>query len=91
MEHQKLIEAQFTNAIEKCEFEAYYQPKVDIKTGRIIGAEALCRWIKDGRVISPAEFIPILEQSNAICQLDFYILDKVCKDIKGGSIGRASP
>ena len=82
VEHIRIIESQFYAGLKNNELEAYYQPKVDIKTGRIIGAEALCRWIKDGRVISPAEFIPILEQSNAICQLDFYILDKVCKDIK---------
>ena len=83
MEHQKLIEAQFTNAIEKCEFEAFYQPKVDIASGRIIGAEALCRWIKNGMIVPPIEFIPILEQSNAICTLDFYMLDRTCKDIRG--------
>jgi sensor c-di-GMP phosphodiesterase-like protein len=61
MEHHKLIETQFSNAIEKCEFEAFYQPKVDIASGRIIGAEALCRWIKNGMIVPPIEFIPILE------------------------------
>lgn len=83
MEHHKLIEAQFTNAIDKEEFTAFYQPKVDIATGRIIGAEALCRWIRNGKIVPPMEFIPILEMSSAICTLDFYMLDRACKDIRG--------
>lgn len=82
IDHRKMIEAQFVAALENGEFAAFYQPKVDIKTGRVVGTEALCRWIKDGRVIPPIEFIPILEQSNAICKLDFYMLDKVCQDIR---------
>ncbi|MBO6140889.1 MAG: GGDEF domain-containing protein [Ruminococcus sp.] len=83
IEHRKMIESQFSKAIENEEFAAFYQPKVDIATGRIIGAEALCRWIKDGKVVPPISFIPILEQSNAICMLDFYMLDRVCRDISG--------
>jgi EAL domain-containing protein (putative c-di-GMP-specific phosphodiesterase class I) len=42
----------------------------------------LCRWIRDGEVISPADFIPVLEETNDICKLDFYMLDKVCQDIR---------
>ena len=83
IEHRKMIESQFSRAIENEEFTAFYQPKVDIATGKIIGAEALCRWIKDGKVVPPISFIPILEQSNAICTLDFYMLDRVCRDIRG--------
>ena len=83
LDNRKTIESQFAAAIEKREFVAFYQPKVDIATGRIIGAEALCRWIRDGKVVPPMAFIPILEQSNAICTLDFYMLDTVCKDIRG--------
>lgn len=82
VEHARMVETQFYIALEKGELQAFYQPKVDLETGKIIGAEALARWIKDGRVIPPAQFIPILEQSNAVCQLDFYILDRACKDIK---------
>lgn len=82
IEERKLIETQFWAAVENNEFEAYYQPKVNIITGRIAGVEALCRWIKDGKVIPPIDFIPVLEQSIAICKLDFYILDRTCKDIR---------
>ena len=44
--------------------------------------EALCRWIKDKTIIPPNDFIPILEINTDICQLDFYMLDHVCKDIR---------
>lgn len=46
------------------------------------GAEALCRWKHDGRLIPPDEFIPILEQNTDICKLDFYMIDHVCRDIR---------
>ncbi|MDO4863079.1 MAG: bifunctional diguanylate cyclase/phosphodiesterase [Ruminococcus sp.] len=76
------IQQLFEPALAKKEFKVYYQPKVDVDTGEIIGAEALCRWFHDEKLISPAEFIPVLEQSNDICRLDFYILDVVCSDIR---------
>lgn len=72
----------FVEGLEKDEFRAYYQPKVDVETGKIVGAEALCRWIRDGRIVPPAEFIPILEQNTDICRLDYRMLDMVCLDIR---------
>ena len=72
----------FEPALNKREFNVYYQPKVDVNTGEVIGAEALCRWLHGDQMISPATFIPVLEQSNDICRLDFYILDVVCSDIR---------
>ncbi len=72
----------FPEALEKREFKAYYQPKVDVDSGEIVGAEALCRWIRDGAVIPPVEFIPLLEKNTDICTLDFHMLDIVCKDIR---------
>ena len=76
------IQQMFPEALANKEYKVYYQPKIDIGTGIIIGAEALCRWIRGDEVISPADFIPILEQSSDICKLDFYMLDCVCKDIR---------
>ena len=76
------VRRHFEEALEKEYFHAFYQPKVDVKTGKIIGAEALCRWIYEGSVVPPMEFIPILEQNTDICRLDFYMLDRVCKDIR---------
>ena len=76
------VRRHFEDALVKGYFHAFYQPKVDVKTGKIIGAEALCRWIYEGNIIPPMEFIPILEQNTDICRLDFHMLDKVCKDIR---------
>ncbi|MBO4338052.1 MAG: GGDEF domain-containing protein, partial [Lachnospiraceae bacterium] len=77
------IRHRFPKALGSGEFQVYYQPKVNVKTGEIVGAEALCRWIRDGKIIPPLEFIPVLEQTTEICDLDFYVLDSVCKDIRG--------
>ncbi len=76
------ITACFPKAIEKQEFLVYYQPKVDIRTRTVAGSEALCRWFHNGRLVPPAEFIPVLEQGRDICKLDFYMLDTVCRDIR---------
>ena len=77
-----LISAIFPSAIENSEFLVYYQPKVSLGGYKLVGAEALCRWNRDGKLISPADFIPVLEQGMDICRLDFYMLDKVCSHIR---------
>ncbi len=76
------METGFRDALIREEFEVYYQPKVDMETYTMTGAEALCRWNLNDRVVPPEEFIPILEQSMEICALDMYMLDHVCKDIR---------
>ena len=76
------IQQLFPYALRDEEFLVYYQPKIDIETGELYGAEALCRWKRNGSIVPPMEFIPILEQGNEICRLDFYMLDHVCKDIR---------
>lgn len=78
----KSMQDMFPEAIRRQEFLVYYQPKYNINTNKIIGAEALCRWFHDGTLIPPGRFIPILEQSKAICALDFYMLEHVCMDIR---------
>ena len=72
----------FIEGLRNEEFKVYYQPKVDIQTNQLIGAEALCRWIHDGVLIPPMDFIPALERGTDICELDFYMLDHVCRDIR---------
>ena len=72
----------FPEAMRNREYHVYYQPKVDVYNGNIVGAEALCRWIKNGKIIPPGDFIPVLEQGMDICQLDFYMLERVCEDIR---------
>lgn len=75
------IVEEFPKAMEKGEFVAYYQPKVLLETSTLCGAEALCRWVKDGKIVPPMEFIPILEKDGSITRLDFYMLECVCRDI----------
>jgi len=79
---QKQILSVFPEALQKGEFRPYYQPKVNTKTRMLSGAEALVRWERDGRVIAPGEFIPVLETGDSICVLDFYIFEQVCRDIR---------
>lgn len=80
--HVKEIEMMFPSAIENEEFKVFYQPKTQLNNYQLAGAEALCRWFRNGKIISPGEFIPVLEGSKAICTLDFYMLDHVCRDIR---------
>ena len=81
-EHTANIRKQFAEAIANREIVAYYQPKVDVRTGKVVGAEALCRWFRDGKMVMPMEFIPILEMNTDICDLDFYMFETVCRDIR---------
>lgn len=77
------IERQMKKALEKKEFKAFLQPKFDLDSGEIVGAEALVRWIRDdGTMIYPDEFIPVFEENGFIVELDFYILGEVCRMIK---------
>ena len=74
------IQQKLSDALANEEFVPFYQPKVNIITGRIVGGEALCRWFHDGKIIPPAEFIPALEQTNDICMLDLFMLEQVCRN-----------
>ncbi|MCR5690963.1 MAG: GGDEF domain-containing phosphodiesterase [Eubacterium sp.] len=82
MVRDKKIESEFHGALEREEFLVYYQPKVNLKDYTLEGAEALCRWRRNVKLIPPFHFIPVLEQSYAICELDFYMLEHVCKDLR---------
>ncbi|MDE5966501.1 MAG: bifunctional diguanylate cyclase/phosphodiesterase [Lachnospiraceae bacterium] len=82
LKNKEVVEAMFLDAIAREEFVVYYQPKVRLREYVLAGAEALCRWNHNGEMIPPDRFIPILEQSNAICKLDFYMLEHVCRDIR---------
>lgn len=75
----KELEKDMVRALEEGEFKVYLQPKFDLLTKKMVGAEALVRWIKaDGTMIYPDEFIPLFEKNGFICQLDFYMLEQVC-------------
>lgn len=79
---RKRIETMFPDAMRNEEFKVYYQPKVFMKDYKLKGAEALCRWYHEDRIVPPDKFIPVLEQSKDICELDFYMLNHVCADIR---------
>ncbi len=81
-ERVREIELMFPQAIAHEEFKVFYQPKTQLNNYRIAGAEALCRWFRDGKIVPPGEFIPVLESSKSICTLDFYMLARVCRDIR---------
>ncbi len=69
-------------ALSNHEFKMVYQPKVDFKTLKIIGAEALVRWIQnDGKVIFPNDFITEFEKNGFISRLDMYVFEEVCSYI----------
>jgi diguanylate cyclase (GGDEF)-like protein len=80
--HDKELAGAFANALETNEFEVFYQPKIDFSTKKLCGCEALSRWRRNGELLQPGQFIPILEREGTICALDFYVLNKVCEDIK---------
>lgn len=77
----KNIEHTFKDELKKGNFIVYYQPKFDTETGKIIGVEALSRWISNGKVVPPSMFIPILEKNGDIVDLDMFVLESLCKDI----------
>lgn len=79
----KEIERDMLQALESNEFHVYLQPKFNLVTKKIVGAEALVRWIRqDGSMIYPDEFIPVFERNGFIRQLDFYMLKQVCEMLK---------
>lgn len=74
----------FFQALSQHEVVFYLQPQCRASSGKIVGAEALARWIKpDGTVIPPDEFIPILERRGLISDLDMYIWEEVCRWQRG--------
>lgn len=75
-----VISQSIDSALENGEISVWLQPQYNFVTDRIIGAEALCRWTHSSLGwISPGEFIPILERTGQIAQLDYYIWEQACK------------
>ncbi len=77
------LEAELHHALERDELVVYYQPKVDLKTGRILGMEALLRWQHQQLgLVSPSEFIPLAEQTGQIEQVCEWVINMVCRQVK---------
>jgi len=79
---EKEIAFYFKEAVKNRDFKIYYQPIVDVTTEKMIGAEALVRWEYEGNLISPDDFIGTLERTGLVSELDFYVLDELCKNMK---------
>ena len=76
------MENALRRAIDNEEFVLFFQPKVNIISGRISGAEALIRWRRPGHgMVSPALFIPLLEETGLIVRVGNWVLDEACKKI----------
>lgn len=76
------VSVAFPKALKNGELIVYYQPKVALKDNSLCGTEALVRWVRNGVIVPPMEFIPALEREGTICELDMYVFEAVCKDIR---------
>ena len=82
------LEREMRGALERNEFRAYFQPKINLQTGKIEGAEALARWVRPDRtIVSPGRFIPVAEESGLIGPLSDAIMREACW--KAAAWGRA--
>lgn len=78
-----IIEQELRNAITNNEFTLYYQPQYDILTNKIIGAEALIRWVHPAHgLIPPSDFIPIAEETGLIDDVGKWVMNSACSQVK---------
>ncbi|MBO8414931.1 MAG: GGDEF domain-containing protein [Proteobacteria bacterium] len=81
--HLKQIEKAMHPALKDGEFKLFLQPKFDLKQGRVTAAEALVRWVRaDGTMVYPNDFIPLFERNGFCAELDLYMLEQVCRQIR---------
>ncbi len=81
-EEDAKILALFDSALKKKDIRIFYQPKIDIATGRIVGAEALSRMYDRGKLVCPDIFIPVLENSGKVVDLDRYVMSSVFSAVR---------
>lgn len=77
------LELALRGALEREEFELHYQPKVCLRSGRWTGVEALLRWHRPGHgLVSPAQFIPVLEDTGLIVQVGAWVITAACRQLR---------
>ncbi|HNP63565.1 MAG TPA: EAL domain-containing protein [Woeseiaceae bacterium] len=87
-----MTKSKLKRAFERDELLVHYQPKYNLETGEVFGAEALVRWeLPDRGLILPADFIPIAEETNLIIEIGEWVLDKVCEDFRLWQMSVSSP
>jgi len=78
-----MLKSKLRRALERDELVILYQPKVDLRSGRVVGAEALLRWRLPGHGdISPSQFIPLAEETSLIWQIGDWVMNRVCADYR---------
>ncbi|MCO6058016.1 EAL domain-containing protein [Pseudomonas sp. MOB-449] len=75
------MEQETRQGLQNQEFMVVYQPQLDLQSGRLCGFEALVRWNRSGKMVSPDEFIPLAEETGWIVSIDFYVFERVCKQL----------
>jgi diguanylate cyclase (GGDEF)-like protein/PAS domain S-box-containing protein len=87
-----MTKSKLKRAFERDELLVHYQPKYNLETGEVFGAEALVRWeLPERGLILPADFIPIAEETNLIIEIGEWVLDKVCEDFRLWQMSVSSP
>ncbi len=81
-QHRLNSERKIKQALQNNAFQLYYQPQFNLLTGELIGVEALLRWIDDGKVLLPSEFITICEESSLISELGEWVVNQACHEYK---------
>jgi PAS domain S-box-containing protein len=76
------LETALHKAIERDELVLHYQPKIDVRAARMVGAEALMRWQRGGKLVAPAEFIPLAEDTGLIVPLSEWVLREAAKQAR---------
>jgi PAS domain S-box-containing protein len=85
------VEAALHHALQRNELVLHYQPKIDVAAGRVVGAEALMRWRRDGELVPPSEFVSLAEETGLIVPITEWAIREVCRQIVAWRAGGVEP